>query len=246
MEITQRNKEEIRTIPNQISIDDYLETLRKEWQSNDRRNKLLNPPIPISYDQFCQLIIAHGSNFLVKRGEEIPFKIDRNNEYVISEIYKYLKRDKLFKGYLSKGILLNGSYGCGKTVLMNAVCKTYNYCTSLWNNPNIREMRVVKSSTIVDSFRKEKNEIELSNYKAGILIIDELGREQKEVNVYGTIIQPISYLIQERYDRGVPTFAISNFTSATLSSKDYYGKMVGDRLRQMFNELTLNGESRRT
>lgn len=244
MESTE-NKVEAPITKALISIDTYVDQLRREWEQVNMRNKLSYPPIPLTYDQFCRLIVAHGSNYLVKRGEEIPFRIDRNNETAISEIYKYLRRDKSFAGHLSKGILLNGRYGSGKTVLMNAVCKTYNYCVSLWNNPQIFQMRIIKSSAIVDSFRKEKNDIEINNYKAGILVIDELGREQKEVNVYGTIIQPLSFVLQERYDRGTPTFAIANFRLETLSSDEYYGKMVGDRIRQMFNEIELTGESRR-
>lgn len=239
------SKAEAPTTKVQISIDSYVENLRKEWERINMRNKLLYPPIPLTYDQFCRLIVAHGSNYLVKKGEDIPFRIDRNNETAISEIYKYLRRDRSFAGHLSKGILLNGRYGSGKTVLINAVCNTYNYCVKLWNNPQIFQMRIVKSSGIVDSFRKEKNDIEINNYKAGILVIDELGREQKEVNVYGTIIQPLSFILQERYDRGNPTFAIANFRIETLSSDEYYGKMIGDRIRQMFNELELIGESRR-
>lgn len=234
-----------QTTMNQISIDGYLNGLRKEWENTNTRNERYNPPLPLDYEQFCKLIIAHGSNFMIKRRETSPFRIDRDNESAVREIFKYLKHDKSFCGSLAKGLLLNGKYGAGKTVLMNAVCATYNYCAGLWNDPRVAKMRIIKSSGIVDSFRKEKNEIEINNYKSGLLIIDELGREQKEVNIYGTIIHPVSYIIQERYDRGSPTFAIANFTIETLSGSDHYGKMIGDRLRQMFNEIELSGESRR-
>lgn len=237
-------KEHLTSI-DQISIDKYVDDRRKEWIRINERNKLSNPPIPLNYNQFCQLIIAHGSNFLAKKGEEKPFVIDKSNEYAISQIYKYLRRDNSFNGSLSKGILLNGRYGSGKTVLMNAVRETYNVCVDHWGNTDILKMRIVKSSQIVNSFRKEDNDIEISNYSSGILIIDELGREQKEVNIYGTILQPMAQVIQDRYDRGKQTFAICNFKLETLGSDEYYGKMIGDRIRQMFNELELSGESRR-
>ena len=37
----------------------------------------------------------------------------------------------------------------------------------------------------------------------------------------------------------------SNFTLQTLSKEDFYGGMIGDRLKMMFNFITLPGESRR-
>lgn len=239
------DKKEHLTSIGQISIDGYIENLRKEWSKINAKNKLSSPPIPLTYEQFCQLVIAHGSNFLAKRGEENPFRIDESNEYAISQIYKYLTHNNTFKGALSKGILLNGKYGSGKTALMNAVRETYNVCVDHWKNPKIPKMRIIKSSQIINSFRKEDNDIEISNYGTGILIIDELGREQKEINLYGTILQPMAQIIQDRYDKGRPTFAICNFKLETLASDDYYGKMIGDRLKQMLNEIELTGESRR-
>lgn len=239
------DKKEHLTSIDQISIDKYIEDRRKEWVLISERNKLSNPAIPLTYEQFCQLIIAHGSNFLAKKGEEYPFVIDKSNECAILQIYKYLTRDNSFKGSLSKGILLNGKYGSGKTALMNAVRETYNICVDHLGDSAISKMRIVKSSQVVNSFRKEDNDIEISNYSSGILIIDELGREQKEVNIYGTILQPMACVIQDRYDKGGQTFAICNFKLETLGSDEYYGKMIGDRLKQMFNEIELTGESRR-
>lgn len=244
MEILQNKKEPLVT-KNQILIDSYIEKLRQEWNKATRIRKTSYPKISLRYDQFKTIVIAHGTNILASRGEEILFSIDRDNENAIQEIYKYLISDKSFKGNLSKGILLNGKYGSGKTLLMQAVCNTYNYAVRQFGPQNALEMKFIKSSQIVDSFRKEKNETEISGYKFGPLIIDELGREQKEINIYGTVIQPMSRVLQDRYDSGAPTFAIANFKLDTLGSNEYYGKMIGDRLRQMFNELELPGESRR-
>nr|DAO84904.1 MAG TPA: replicative helicase [Caudoviricetes sp.] len=241
----QQNKSEPQTISNQILIDAHIEKMRQEWSKIVGQRKTSYPKLSLNYDQFKTIVVAHGTNILARRGEEILFSIDRNNENAIHELYKYLSGDKSFGGSLSKGILLNGKYGSGKTLLMRAVCSTYNYYIKQFGHVTSQEMRFVKSSQIVDSFRKEKNDTEITEYKFGPLIIDELGREQKEVNVYGTVIQPMSRVLQDRYDSGAPTFAIANFKLETLKSEEYYGKMVGDRLRQMFNEIELTGESRR-
>lgn len=240
-----QNKNGPQTTSNQILIDDHIEKMRQEWAKITMIRKSSYPKLSLNYEQFKTIVVAHGTNILVRRGEDILFSIDRNNENTIQEIYKYLIGDKSFKGNLSKGILLNGKYGSGKTLLMRAVCNTYNYAVRQFGPKNALEMKFIKSSQIVDSFRKEKNETEISGYKFGPLIIDELGREQKEINIYGTVIQPMSRVLQDRYDSGAPTFATANFKLDTLGSNEYYGKMIGDRLRQMFNELELSGESRR-
>lgn len=240
-----QNQDGHQTTNNQISIDSHIKKMRQEWIKIVRTRELSYPKLSLNYEQFKTIVVAYGTNLLAKRGEEILFVIDRNNESAIHEFYKYLSGDNSFCGSLSKGILLNGKYGSGKTLLMSAICSTYNYYIKQFGNVNSHEMRFVKSSQIVDSFRKEKNDAEIGRYKFGPLIIDELGREQKEINIYGTVIQPMSRVLQDRYDSGAPTFAIANFKLDTLGSNEYYGKMIGDRLKQMFNEIELTGESRR-
>lgn len=248
---------------NPISIEKYILELEGRRQKIISENESTRPPIPLTYDQFCQLISAHGSNYLATRGENALFQIDNQNEPIIRQLYFYFTRNSQFRGFLSKGMLINGKYGSGKTVLMHALVRTYNDCVSHWKEKGITiyPMRIIKSSDIVDAFRFESNKnntkdvpgygdnlkinVLKKTYLQGIIIIDELGREQKEVNIWGTVIQPLSQILQERYDQGFPTFATANFHIETLSKEEYYGQMVGDRLRQMFNEITLNGESRR-
>jgi DNA replication protein DnaC len=77
------------------------------------------------------------------------------------------------------------------------------------------------------------------------LIIDEFGREPKQIMDFGNLRSPIVELLCERYDNGAWTHGVSNFTLDTLSSENLYGKMTGDRLKSMFNFIELKGESRR-
>jgi hypothetical protein len=62
---------------------------------------------------------------------------------------------------------------------------------------------------------------------------------------YGNISRPISELLSLRSDAGTLTLGTTNFTLETLSSEEFYGAMIGDRLKMMFNCITLQGESRR-
>ena len=72
-----------------------------------------------------------------------------------------------------------------------------------------------------------------------------LGHESKTVLDYGNLIRPISELLRLRCDFGTLTHGTSNFDLKTLSSEEFYGKMIGDHLKTMFNFITLPGESRR-
>jgi hypothetical protein len=77
------------------------------------------------------------------------------------------------------------------------------------------------------------------------LIIDEFGRESKTVQDFGNILRPISELLSIRADIGTLTHGTTNFTFDTLSSAEFYGGMIGDRLKMMFNFIPVPGESRR-
>jgi len=77
------------------------------------------------------------------------------------------------------------------------------------------------------------------------LIIDEFGRESKTVLDYGNVTRPLSELLSLRSDAGTLTHGTTNFIFNTLSSDEFYGGMIGDRLKTMFNFITLQGESRR-
>lgn len=75
--------------------------------------------------------------------------------------------------------------------------------------------------------------------------LDEFGRESKTVQDFGNILRPISELLSIRSDNGSLTHGTTNFTLETLSSDNFYGGMIGDRLKMMFNFITIRGESRR-
>ncbi len=256
--------EERQTQKDQISIEGYLEKLRQNRIEIIKSRDQFKMKLPLTFNQFCKLVQAHGSCYLANRGEITEFNIDRDNEQAIKQFFLYFNRDRAFKGDLQKGILLNGKYGSGKTALMWAIMNTFNDCVAHWvKERSVRDIfpiKMYKSSDIVDGFRFEANksgrldsswlsnpkiDISKKNYQTGIIIIDELGREQKEITVWGTVIQPLTQVLQERYDKGYPTFATANFRLETLAQDEYYGKMIGDRLRQMFNEIELTGESRR-
>ena len=122
--------EEGQTQKDQISIEGYLEKLRQNRLEIIKSRDQFKMKLPLTFNQFCKLIQAHGSCYLANRGEITEFNIDRDNEQAIKQFFLYFNRDRGFKGDLQKGILLNGKYGSGKTALMWAIMNTFNDCVA--------------------------------------------------------------------------------------------------------------------
>ena len=196
--------------------------------------------LPFAFPDFRELFLLFGTYCLFKRNQNRDFIIDMDNEFVIEQLYFYITNNSSFVGDLNKGIMLQGKYGSGKTVIL----ETY----SLFHNHIVRKFCLNQPLyTFIKSVELQEQIIKQS---AGIfarrpLIIDEFGRESKTVQDYGNISRPVSELLSLRSDVGVMTHGTTNFTLETLSSSEFYGGMIGDRLKVMFNYITLRGESRR-
>jgi DNA replication protein DnaC len=195
---------------------------------------------PFVYPDFRDLIISFGSYCLCSRNQHRNFMIDKFNEPVIEQLFLYATNNPTFKGHLNRGIMLQGKYGCGKTILL----KTY----SLLHNHIVRKLSMnkptllfIKSVELQEQIRKQSVDM----FVRRPLIIDEFGRESKMVQDYGNVIRPISELLSLRSDEGTITHGATNFNLSTLSSEEFYGGMIGDRLKEMFNFITLNGDSKR-
>lgn len=212
------------------------EKLSREKKKIEQRFLLL----PISFDEFCDLFLAFGTHFLLQQNQNKSFEFDQYNEPIIKQLFLYLTRDSSFSGDLDKGIMLQGKYGCGKTVLMGTYLQIHNYIVKrlTLHIPNIT---FIKSSQLQEQLIKQSS----SNFEFRPLIIDEFGREAKTVQDFGNILHPVSELLSIRSDNNSITHGTTNFTCETLSSNEYYGGMIGDRLKMMFNFIPMRGESRR-
>jgi DNA replication protein DnaC len=214
----------------------FFQALKKDAQEivahEKEKMRKLRLPLPLVYADFRSLFCEFGTICLHNRNQAKNFVIDKNNEPMIEQLYCYITNDSAFSGDLDKGIMLQGKYGCGKTILLETYSLLHNHISrSFFLNQPLLQEQIVKQSASVFARRP--------------LIIDEFGRESKTVQDYGNVSRPISELLSLRSDVGVVTHGTTNFTLATLSSDEFYGGMIGDRLKVMFNFITLNGESRR-
>lgn len=196
--------------------------------------------LPVSYPDFCDLFIAFGTYCIFRRNQSHGFVIDGDNESLIQQLYYYVTNDPSFDGDLDKGIMLQGKYGCGKTVILETYSLLHNHIVKKFGL-RLPLFTFIKSVTLQEQIIKQS----VQSFTQKPLLIDEFGRESKTVQDYGNISRPISELLSVRSDLGVITHGTTNFTLETLSSDEFYGGMIGDRLKMMFNFITLKGDSRR-
>lgn len=153
---------------------------------------------------------------------------------------------------LSKGILLLGPVGSGKSSMFK-IFKKYCFYTNLKNN----NFRIEEARTIAKYFARHGNtDIYDYNFQSinGVehkkpfnLCIDDLGIEQDKVKYFGTEQMPVPDLLLDRYtvfeNYGIKTHITTNLNTEQL--REYYGQRIQDRLKQMVNVIPLLGKSRR-
>lgn len=184
---------------------------------------------------FWHILVPTAQAFMAQRGDHRTFSIDEDNRDVIRQMWLYVKGDSECKWDINKGIYLGGKVGCGKTILIQSLChilgKITGYNIEMISAPQLYK-RIVSDG--IKSLTRRP------------LIIDDIGREQKEINDFGNKIRPINELISLRYETGARTFFTSNFMISTLANgENGYGTYIGDRLEEMVTTVILPGESRR-
>lgn len=197
-------------------------------------------PLNLDFSEFRDLFILFGSYNFKRHNQQHDFVIDANNEFIIKQLYLYIKNDSSFDGDLNKGIMLQGKYGCGKTAILETYTLLHNHMILRFGIP-IPLFTFIKSVNLQEQLMKQS----IQSFMCKPLVIDEFGRESKTIQDYGNILRPISELLSVRLDLGATTHGTTNFSLETLASNDFYGGMIGDRLKMMFNFITLQGDSRR-
>ena len=198
------------------------------------------PRIPQSLKNLDIQNISDDELFnLIAKTLEPRFEINNNNKEVYRQLQFYFANDQQFNGDLSKGLLLVGGYGTGKTLafeifdIFNMMVKTR------------RTFYFFDSDEIIDSFTKNgRSSIEQYNREHDIAI-DDLGEDSGKHYHFGSVEDPIDVLLSRRYkmlkDFHYRTFTTSNLDLAMMEQR-FSGK-VFDRMFEMFNTMSLVGNS---
>ena len=193
----------------------------------------------------------------IARSIEPNFEYTEDNKKIFKLFLLYFSGNILFednckiltgtKGSLSKGLLLIGSVGVGKTLIFN-IFKEY---TAMLKNNSFQFHNAIDiidnvNITGVEYLEKFSDNYIVENMPKPItMYIDDIGSKNEEVNHYGSKSNVIEDLLSIRYN------VFSKYNKLTHSStnlyseglKENYDARIIDRIKEMFNIIELKGES---
>ncbi|WP_405199339.1 ATPase [Christiangramia sp. LLG6405-1] len=168
------------------------------------------------------------------------FKIYKKDHPLLHKLCNYYIRDHIncqrYKLDISKGLLLSGPVGCGKT----SILKLLRYLV-----PHYRSYEVIPCRNIVFGFNHIGYKT-IEDYGGnGFICFDDMGVEPtgrffgKDCNVIGEIMLS-RYELYLEY--GLKTHATTNLNAEEL--EDRYGTRVRSRMREMFNLIAFDTNSK--
>jgi len=194
---------------------------------------------------FSEMFLLEANMLVKLHNPERIFSIDTHNREVIRSLCAYFTGQKANGLNPSKGILLSGPVGVGKSLLLKAFSNTLK-----------RFNRAYKFVACQDVVLEYENTGQIAMYmgneggysgKPAKVCFDELGRETIPALHYGNRRNVIQHILAYRYNQwqnqGLITHATTNASPRELVT--LYGEHIADRIREMFNLITLQGESRR-
>ncbi|WP_269686358.1 ATPase [Flavobacterium lacustre] len=144
---------------------------------------------------------------------------------------------------LSKGILLSGPIGCGKTSIMSLI-KPFTSPLSEYKIKTCRELSfefAKKGFETINYYTlKQANQSKLTGY-----CFDDLGAEQ-QIKHFGNDCNVMAEVLLGRYEQFVENKCITHITSNLSASEieRIYGNRIRSRMRSMFNLVAFDKEAK--
>ena len=216
----------------QQTVTDLITTARAELQN--KLSRMSKSRKSVSIEDFKTLFTTRAQMAMADRKNFSPFVIDDSNREVINLLYKYITYQKSELNPFI-GVIFNGTYGCGKSVLAETLCMVLNDLT--WSEKN--KIESVHAVELAEQIKK----VGVIPYAHKPLLIQDLGKEKKEINNFGTIVNPISELLAIRAEYGAMTFGSTNMKIESF--KDAYKEFISKRITEHVNLVFLPGTDRR-
>ena len=138
-----------------------------------------------------------------------------------------------------KGLLLAGSPGSGKTALASVVAQALvRSSRSLWEGVDRPVFFVTYPDYLLSlqrSFSTEESSLEKTALGAGLLVLDDLGKEHKTASGWSESV--FDSLLRLRFDRGLPTLVTTNIPKSRFGI--VYGEAMGSFVNECFTTLVV-------
>jgi len=215
-----------------ISMQTLIDKAKREHQNALSK---MNYYTEVSKDDFRKLFNSRAQYAMAKRKNFSQFVIDDDNRHVLNIMYHYVLQQKTCEINPYIGIILQGGWGCGKSVLIEAFCMILNDITL----QSEKHIRVIHALELAEDIRLNG----IIPYTRIPLCIQDLGKEKLEGKAYGTEINPITELLAVRAEYGSLTFGTTNLTFENFTKA--YQTFVAKRILEHVNWVHLPGENRR-
>lgn len=171
---------------------------------------------------------------------EPSFILTPSAREVYIKLIQYFHADPEFNGDLSRGLLLMGPSGTGKTLAMKVMqkyrkideiqfIKNHKLCPLIFD---INHVNDVASSFITDGI--DGLRYFCTRY---VICLDDIGAEIPAVKHYGNDLDVIAHVISERQARGLLTFGTTNYPADVLEKK--YDDRTVSRIYGLFNFIEM-------
>ena len=193
------------------------------------------------FNKCLSFIEYHGK---IQYGQS--FKINEIDCPTFYKLIIYMIKDKTEAANLnidlSKGILLSGPIGCGKTSIMHLI-RPFAVHASDFKIKTCREVSFEFAKQGYEAInkysQKQNNQTRLPGY-----CFDDLGAEQ-QIKHFGNDCNVMAEILISRYEHFVENKTITHITT-NLSASEIernYGNRLRSRMRNMFNVISFDADS---
>lgn len=203
---------------------------------------------------------VYKEEFMIGKMNEIGlsycrnFGLDSFNLSTIKQLLYYFMEDSKFKGDLTKGILLRGNIGTGKTLMMRIFSEKkpgFNFTgpkNFLFHSViDVYAKFINHGHEGLDEYSKFYLHDEMLKNWTNTICFDELGIEPTTAMNYGNKLNIMELIITKRYNNWQSYGQLTHFTTNLTPDEieKNYGERIRSRIAEMCNDLVLLGEDKR-